>query len=50
MNAKTTLIGFKIAELLWDAETLEDLTYLTTTCDDIIKIRKEHLETMEYLK
>jgi len=50
LNAKTTILGFKIAELIWDAQTLDDLKYITNTCDEIIKIKKEQLETLELIR
>ena len=50
LNNKIREDGYVLAELLWDAESLIELSYLCRTFDSVIERKREQLEVIEAVR
>ena len=50
LNNKIREDGYVLAELLWDAESLIELSYLCRCFDSVIERKREQLEVIEAVR
>jgi len=39
-------LGYKLAELIWEIDTMDGLQYITRVTDDLIQVKKEQIEVI----
>ena len=47
LDNKARVNGFKLAELLWDAESIVELSYLCRCFDSVVEKKWDQLEVIE---